>query len=165
MSIDIGFTHIALSAKDIDESIAFYSKYANMSVIHERIDAETSVRVIWLSDKTRPFVIVLLQNKNPETILNPLSHLGVGCASKQEIDRLCDLARFEGILVREPQDSGYPIGYWALLQDPTGQKWPPIVRQVVNYVSKVKLPSFGQLMCNTPDQAFAYSGTDVCALG
>ena len=120
MSIDIGFTHIALSAIDIDESIAFYSKYANMSVIHERIDAETSVRVIWLSDKTRPFVIVLLQNKNPETILNPLSHLGVGCASKQEIDRLCDLARFEGILVREPQDSGYPIGYWALLQDPTG---------------------------------------------
>ena len=31
-----------------------------------------------------------------------------------------DLARLEGIFVREPQDSGYPIGYWALLQDPTG---------------------------------------------
>jgi catechol 2,3-dioxygenase-like lactoylglutathione lyase family enzyme len=119
MTIDIGFTHIALSSINLDESISFYSKYANMSVIHERIDAE-SARVIWLSDKTRPFVIVLLQNKNPETILNPLSHLGVGCVSTQEVDRLCDMAKQEGALVREPQDSGYPIGYWALLQDPTG---------------------------------------------
>ena len=120
MSIDIGLTHIALSAIDMDETIAFYSKYANMSVIHERIDAETSVRVTWLSDKTRPFVIVFLQNQHPETILKPLSHLGIGCASRDEIDRLCDLARHDGILVREPQDSGYPIGYWALLRDPTG---------------------------------------------
>ncbi len=120
MSVDVGLTHIALSAVDIEKSIAFYSKYANMSVIHERIDAETSVRVIWISDKTRPFVIVLLQNKHPETILKPLSHLGVGCASKQEIDKLCDFARLDGCLVQEPKDSGYPIGYWALLQDPTG---------------------------------------------
>lgn len=120
MSVDVGLTHIALSAIDIEKSIAFYSQYAKMSVIHERIDAETAVRVIWLSDKTRPFVIVLLQNQHPETILEPLSHLGVGCASKQEIDALCELARREGCLFQEPKDSGYPIGYWALLRDPTG---------------------------------------------
>ena len=119
-SIDVGFTHIALSASDLDRSIDFYSKFANMCVIHERIDAETAVRVIWLSDKTRPFVIVLLENKNPDTILKPLSHLGVGCVSKEALDTLCNLARCEGALIREPQDSGYPIGYWALLQDPTG---------------------------------------------
>jgi catechol 2,3-dioxygenase-like lactoylglutathione lyase family enzyme len=94
MSIDVGFTHIALSATDLDRSIDFYSKFANMCVIHERIDAETAVRVIWLSDKTRPFVIVLLENKNPDTILKPLSHLGVGCVSKEALDTLCNLARF-----------------------------------------------------------------------
>ena len=120
MSIDVGFTHIALSATDLDRSIDFYSKYANMCVVHERIDAETAVRVIWLSDKTRPFVIVLLENKNPDTILKPLSHLGVGCVSKDALDTLCNLARCEGVLIREPQDSGYPISSWALLQDPTG---------------------------------------------
>lgn len=120
MSVDVGLTHIALSAIDLEKSIAFYSQYAKMSVIHERIDAETAVRVIWLSDKTRPFVIVLIQNKKPETILKPLSHLGVGCASIQEIDKLCNLARHDGCLVQEPKDSGYPIGYWALLKDPTG---------------------------------------------
>ena len=47
-------------------------------------------------------------------------HLGVGCVSKEALDTLCNLARREGVLIREPKDSGYPIGYWALLQDPTG---------------------------------------------
>ena len=120
MGVDVGFTHIALAASDLDESIKFYAKYAKMSVIHERIDKETSVRVIWLSDKTRPFVVVLFENQTPSTILKPLAHLGVGCSSKEEVTMLCEQARIEGVLVREPQDSGYPIGYWALLQDPSG---------------------------------------------
>ena len=120
MRVDVGLTHIALDAIDIDASIKFYADYVNMSVIHERVDAEAGMRVIWLSDKTRPFVIVLLQNKTPSIILKPLAHLGVGCISKEEVTRLCDKARSEGILVREPHESGYPIGYWALLKDPSG---------------------------------------------
>jgi catechol 2,3-dioxygenase-like lactoylglutathione lyase family enzyme len=120
MGVDIGFTHVALSVVDMDKTIEFYRKYASMSVVHERVDTETAVRVVWLSDKTRPFVIVLLQNDQPETILRPLAHLGVGCASEHEVNQLCDLARRDGILIREPHDSGYPIGYWAMLRDPTG---------------------------------------------
>jgi len=120
MGVDIGFTHIALSVIDMDETIDFYAKYANMSVVHERVDAQTAVHVVWLSDKTRPFVIVLMQNDEPETILRPLTHLGVGCASARDVDKLCDLARVEGVLVREPEDAGYPVGYVAMVQDPTG---------------------------------------------
>ena len=85
MSVNVGFTHIALAAIDLEDSIKFYAKYAKMSVIHERIDKETNIRVIWLSDKTRPFVIVLFENQTPSTILKPLAHLGVGCSSKEEV--------------------------------------------------------------------------------
>ena len=117
---DIGLTHVALTAKNLEESIKFYSQYANMDVIHERIDEPTGVRVVWLSDNTRPFVLVLVESENPAPILTPFAHLGVGCASKNEIDVLCNQARQAGILVKEPIDSGYPIGYWAFLSDPDG---------------------------------------------
>ncbi len=42
---------------------------------------------------------------------------GVGTAL---LDRLCQLARAQGCLVREPEDSGPPVGYWAFLRDPDG---------------------------------------------
>ena len=120
MRLDVGLTHIALDAVDIDASIKFYAEYANMSVVHQRVDEQMGMRVVWLSDKTRPFVIVLLQNKTPCIILKPLAHLGIGCITKEEVTRLADKARTEGVLVREPQDSGYPVGYWTLLKDPSG---------------------------------------------
>ncbi|SJN55345.1 VOC family protein [Vibrio ruber] len=120
MSNDIGFTHIALSAKDIDKSIHFYTTYANMSVMHERVDEDIDKRVVWLSDKTRPFVLVLVQNSDPTPVLGPFAHLGVGCRDKDEVDQLCHQARKEGILAKEATDSGYPVGYWAFIRDPDG---------------------------------------------
>lgn len=120
MSNDIGFTHIALSANNLDKSIDFYHRYANMTIIHERTDKEINKRVVWLSDKTRPFVLVLVQSSNPAPILGPFAHLGVGCRSKSEVDKLCEQARREGILSKEATDSGYPVGYWAFINDPDG---------------------------------------------
>ena len=117
---DIGLTHIALPVADIDRSIRFYSTYAGMEVIHHRIDGETGAAVVWLCDRTRPFAIVLIQTDSVHPVLSPLAHLGVGCKSRQEIDLLCDKAKQEGILIEEPQDSGYPVGYWAFLRDPDG---------------------------------------------
>ena len=117
---DIGLTHIALPVADIDRSIRFYSTYAGMEVIHNRIDAETGTEVVWLCDHTRPFAIVLIQTDSVHPVLSPFAHLGVGCRSRQEIDSLCAQARQEGILIEEPQDYGYPVGYWAFLRDPDG---------------------------------------------
>jgi catechol 2,3-dioxygenase-like lactoylglutathione lyase family enzyme len=119
-NIDIGLTHIALPVADIDRSIDFYAKYAGMEVVHRRIDAETGVAVVWLSDRTRPFVIVLIQKEDVNPVLSPLAHLGVGCKSRADLDKLCDAARQSGVLLQEPKDSGYPIGYWAFLRDPDG---------------------------------------------
>lgn len=119
-NIDIGLTHIALPVLDIDRSIEFYAKYAGMQIVHRRIDAETGVSVVWLSDRTRPFVIVLIQKDEVNTVLSPLAHLGVGCKSRSAMDALCDAARQAEVLIQEPKDSGYPIGYWAFLRDPDG---------------------------------------------
>lgn len=117
---DIGLTHIALPVSNLERSREFYSVYAKMQVVHQRIDGEKSVSVAWLSDRTRPFVIVLIQTSSIHPVLSPPAHLGVACKSPAEVDALCERAAREGILVQEPKDSGYPVGYWALLRDPDG---------------------------------------------
>jgi catechol 2,3-dioxygenase-like lactoylglutathione lyase family enzyme len=113
---DIGLTHIALSVYSLEKSIEFYKRFAAMQVVHSRPG------VAWISDRTRPFVIVLSELSEGEVLipLKPFAHLGVGIATRAEFEHLCDLARAEGCLIREPTDSGPPIGYWAFLRDPSG---------------------------------------------
>jgi catechol 2,3-dioxygenase-like lactoylglutathione lyase family enzyme len=118
--LDIGLTHIALPVSGIEQSVKFYATYAEMQVVHRRIDKETGMEVVWLTDHTRPFVIVLIQTLSVQPLLSPLAHLGIGCRSREAVDILCDKARQAGLLVEEPKDSGYPIGYWAFLRDPDG---------------------------------------------
>jgi predicted lactoylglutathione lyase len=65
-------------------------------------------------------VIVLFQLDKPKVILEPLAHLGVGFSSREEVDSLSKQAKEEGVLIKEPTDSRYPVGYWALLKDPDG---------------------------------------------
>ena len=126
---DLGLTHVAFAVCDLDRSLAFYAKYAKMEVVHRRDDPETGFEVAWITDKTRPFVLVLMQG--PQSIPRSLqrlagkmvpyfSHLGVACASRDEVDRLSGEARAEGCLRLSPQDYGPPVGYFAFLTDPDG---------------------------------------------
>jgi catechol 2,3-dioxygenase-like lactoylglutathione lyase family enzyme len=117
---DVGATHIALTVSDLDASVAFYARYADMKVVHERKDANT--RVAWISDLTRPFVLVLIETPRVEFRLAGFNHIGVGCASRDDVDRHCLRARDEGCLALGPIDSGYPVGYWAFLRDPDGHQ-------------------------------------------
>ena len=116
--IDRGFTHVALPVSDLSRSIAFYERYASMKVVHDRVDPATGSRVAWLGDGTRPFVIVLIETGSVEHPLVPIAHLGVGCASREEVDRLAAQAHAEGRPVWGPTDSPPPVGYWALISDP-----------------------------------------------
>jgi catechol 2,3-dioxygenase-like lactoylglutathione lyase family enzyme len=100
--------------RDLDASIDFYARYARMQVVHRREG------VVWLSDRTRPFVIVLMGGADVSNPLRPAAHLGVACESRAEVDRLCALARGEHCLVGGPEDYGPPVGYWAFLRDPDG---------------------------------------------
>ena len=117
---DIGLTHVALLTTNPDASIAFYQKYAAMRVVHRRVDADTHRTVVWLTDGTRPFVIVLIETEKVDVPLRPFAHLGVGCPSREQVNRLCNEAAAEGCLHSGPTDSDYPVGYWAFLSDPDG---------------------------------------------
>ncbi|HJW56639.1 MAG TPA: VOC family protein [Burkholderiaceae bacterium] len=109
---DLGLTHIALPVVDLDASIRFYVRYAALQPVHRRPE------VVWLSDLTRAFAIVLIQTVAVPHPLLPIAHLGVGVRSRAEVDRLCALAAEEQCLLRAPEDSGAPVGYWALIRDP-----------------------------------------------
>ena len=111
---DIGLTHVALPVHSLAASVAFYARYAGMQVVHSRPG------VVWVSDRTRPFAIVLIETSNEIKPLLPMAHLGVGVRSREEVDRLSQLAREDRCLAREPEDSGAPVGYWALMRDPDG---------------------------------------------
>jgi catechol 2,3-dioxygenase-like lactoylglutathione lyase family enzyme len=120
-AVDRGATHVALPVSDVDRSIDFYARYADMKVVHRRTDETTGTTVAWISDLTRPFVVVIIQAPTVEGGLSGLwSHLGVGVASREEVDRRCAAARAEGRMVMGPTDSGYPVGYWAYIVDPDG---------------------------------------------
>ena len=116
---DLGLTHVALTARDLDASIAFYEKYGGMTVVHRR--TREGVRSAWITDQTRPFVIVLVEAADQhDPPLGPFGHLGVACASREEIDRLYAEACREGRPTRAPIDAGDPIGYVARIADPDG---------------------------------------------
>jgi len=115
---DRGLTHVALPVRSLAESLDFYRRYAALEVVHERKDAETGSGIAWVSDRTRPFVVVLIEVPEVKYPLLPIAHLGVGCASRVEVDRLTDQARGEGRAVYGPVDAGYPVGYFALISDP-----------------------------------------------
>jgi catechol 2,3-dioxygenase-like lactoylglutathione lyase family enzyme len=117
---DVGLTHVALLIQDATASIDFYGRYAGMEVVHRRQDPDSGREVLWLSDRTRPFVIVLLEVERVEGRLEGFAHLGVGCESRAQVDRLCEQARSEGRLKLGPVDSGQPVGYWAFIEDPDG---------------------------------------------
>ena len=113
---DIGLTHIALPVRSLQATIAFYARYAAMQLVHQRPG------VIWLSDRTRPFVLVFFEVEDSIIPLAQHAHLGVGVASRAEVDRLCQQAEAEGCLERAPSDAGAPVGYWAILRDPDGHR-------------------------------------------
>jgi catechol 2,3-dioxygenase-like lactoylglutathione lyase family enzyme len=115
---DLGLTHVALPVRSLAASLAFYRHYAALEVVHERKDAETGARIAWVSDRTRPFVVVLIEVPEVKHPLLPIAHLGVGCASRADVDRLAEEARGEGRAVYGPVDAGYPVGYFALISDP-----------------------------------------------
>jgi catechol 2,3-dioxygenase-like lactoylglutathione lyase family enzyme len=130
---DLGFTHVALGVSDINKSISFYERYAGMQVVHRRSDATHPTEVAWLSDLTRPFVIVLLQLDQAQCQPAPSFHLGVACKSREEVDHLCHEAQLEGFSILGPHDYGSPVGYWAFIRDPDGHNLELAYGQEVNF--------------------------------
>ncbi len=100
---------------ELDRSVAFYSEFAGMEVVHQR--GEPGERVAWISDRTRPFVVVLLE-RSVDHRLGGWSHLGVGVASREEVDETLERARGAGHEVLGAFDAGPPVRYWCIIDDP-----------------------------------------------
>jgi catechol 2,3-dioxygenase-like lactoylglutathione lyase family enzyme len=118
--MDRGLTHIALQVSDLDASLAFYERYAGLRVVHERTDRDSGGRVAWITDGTRPFVVVLIESAHVGHPLGGFGHLGVGCPARDDVDRLLDAAAAEGRSTIGPFDEGYPVGYYGFVVDPDG---------------------------------------------
>ena len=121
MTVDHGITHVALPVSDLSTSLDFYERYAQMQVVHQRTDADSGTSVAWISDLTRPFVLVLIETPVVDAGLGGVfCHIGMGVATRTLVDDLCARARSEERTVMGPIDSGPPVGYWAYIVDPDG---------------------------------------------
>ncbi|MFN8050954.1 MAG: VOC family protein [Acidimicrobiales bacterium] len=120
-NVDVGLSHVALPVSDLDVSLEFYRRFANLEVVHRRED-HPGHAVAWISDLTRPFVVVLLQTDLPSAgaSLGGWAHLGVGCLSREEVDHRLGDAASAGFEVLGPCDDGPPVGYWGIIVDPDG---------------------------------------------
>jgi catechol 2,3-dioxygenase-like lactoylglutathione lyase family enzyme len=140
-------THIAFPVRSLDDHLAFYAKYTTMEVIHQRVDDETGLRTVWIAnseDKTDAaarFVIVLIEGKLPTQItgeikeeygfLRSISHLGISLDSRDDVDRVAEMAREDGILVLGPMYRNPVVGYICLVRDPDGNNIEFSVEQVL----------------------------------
>jgi lactoylglutathione lyase len=126
------WTHLALHVRELETSIPFYENYTNLRVIERHSDkASTGMEVAWLSDREpgreTEFVMVLqagvpaiMPNAQPQSPLFPISHLGFAVESKEEVDRLANLAKGEGRLRFGPQFLNQHAGYLCIVADPDG---------------------------------------------
>ena len=140
-------THIALPVRDLTATLAFYEKYTNLAVIHERTDATTGLRSVWLAnerdrtDAAARFVIVLIEGKLPTNItgdieerygfLTSISHLGLSLDSRAEVDAIAAMAKDDGCLLLGPMYRNEVVGYICVVTDPDGNNLEFSVEQVL----------------------------------
>lgn len=118
---DLGLSHVALLVRDLDKSIAFYRKFANLHVIHRRQAKEPLDAVAWMADGLRPFALVLVASRSlQDTPLGPFGHIGIACATREEVLNQAAEAERCGILRSKPRDDGPPVGCWTYIADPDG---------------------------------------------
>jgi len=114
-------THIAIQVRDLSRSVAFYARYCDMRVIHER--TENGVHVAWLGWGEDPpkFVIVLLEEPYERNVQPPWQHIGMAVDSRAEVDAAYAKAQ-EDRLSRTwpPTDAGPIVGYFCGVADPDG---------------------------------------------
>lgn len=119
--MDIGLSHVALVVRDLEKSIAFYQKFADLEVVHRRRAGGDIDEVAWLADGTRPFALVLVASTAlVDTALGPFGHIGVACATPEDVYARAAEAERHGVLRSAPRDDGPPVGLWTYIADPDG---------------------------------------------
>ena len=126
------WTHLALHVRSLETSIAFYARYTNLRPIDRHSDASsTGMEVVWLSDRPpseeSSFVMVLQEgtphsrpDAKPQQPLGPISHLGFGLSSREEVDAVSTEAKKDGLLKFGPTFLNPYAGYLCIISDPDG---------------------------------------------
>jgi catechol 2,3-dioxygenase-like lactoylglutathione lyase family enzyme len=114
------FTHCALHARELDESIAFYESYCGLRVVKEH--GRGKERTVWMAhDGDAAFVLVLLGGgPEREQGKDDMTHYGFAVSARAEVDAVAERGRREGHLFWEPQDFPPPTGYLCAVRDPSG---------------------------------------------
>lgn len=114
-------THLALHVSDLDACVAFYERYTGMRITHDR--AAAGQRVVWLAEPGREadFILVMISGgPGRQQRADDFSHLGFALEHRAAVDAIAERARGEGILVWEPREEPYPVGYYCGVRDPDG---------------------------------------------
>jgi catechol 2,3-dioxygenase-like lactoylglutathione lyase family enzyme len=113
-------THIALQARDLGATIAFYRDYCGLAIVHDRTDR---TRVVWLAEpgRERDLILVIMWGGGGKTPAEgDYSHLGFALGSRAAVDAVATRARAEGRLLWPPKQEPWPVGYYCGVVDPDG---------------------------------------------
>jgi len=113
------WTHITINCSDLNASVEFYTSICGLAIVRDR--RQEGRHNVWLGPPTAPdedpsFVLVMVQDE----VKVRLDHLGFQCESREEVDRIAQLARTQNILVDPPTDVGGVVGYFTTIRDPDG---------------------------------------------
>ena len=115
----IKFTHVALLVSDVDRTADFYIKYCDLKVISRRLDPNTGYRVIWMGEDLKFVIVAFEGEKKPiQSMTKPLNHLGFSLQSKEEVDKISEIAKEDGILNYGPVYIDADVGYICEVLDP-----------------------------------------------
>lgn len=115
-------THIALQVRQTNRSIAFYTRYCAMRVVHQRLGAEGGT-ITWLGWGEDPpqFVIVLIEEDYDVNRQPKWQHIGMAVDTREGVDERHRLALSDGLTELWPPTDGGPIvGYYCAVPDPDG---------------------------------------------
>jgi catechol 2,3-dioxygenase-like lactoylglutathione lyase family enzyme len=114
------FTHCALHARDLDESIAFYESYCGLRVVKEHGSGKE--RTVWMAREAEAAFVLVLLGGGPEREQgkDDMTHYGFAVSSRADVDAVAERGRREGRLFWEPQDFPPPTGYLCAVRDPSG---------------------------------------------
>ena len=115
-------SHIALMSRDVAKIVSFYQDFAEMELIHRRVD--DGINVAWLKmPDTNGLIIVVIENKNIElNTFQRVNHFGFDAKSKEIVDSISRKAQMLNCLIYPAFDGGEILGYMCLIADPDGNQ-------------------------------------------
>lgn len=113
-------SHVALIVKDIESMISFYTEFAEMELIHRRVDEGINVAWVRLNDRNS-LTIVMIEEKSPKNeAYQRFNHFGFDCPSKEAVDYISNKGKEYNCIRYEAFDGGEVLGYMCMLKDPEG---------------------------------------------